>query len=448
MIRVRIGFVIAALAVGSSYGYAGQITVAVIESGTFGVTDADAESFWSGLTDAFASNLRFQVVERSQLETVIDELALTLSDLTSTETAVDVGRLVGSEYVVISSISLTGGVYVLSARMVNVNTGIAVASGLEKVSAADLSESTRNLAREIAAAIPTGGEVLGITRDGEVIVNIGSADGVLPGMKVIVYRSGEPIIDPDSGRELGKESIDVAELEVIEVQLYGANSKILKEYYPVREGDRVEADVEGFYTEAAIEEAKKKKEEKPFISLNAGYLVRLDDFENLGVSFTTSMHTLSSGIRLGYRYSMFEFSLGWLSIIPTRLDIDTLPSQGVYTYDGYDADLAYLGGVNVGIGFVPVQNEKFNPRMGIEVVENLAGVASFDLRYIVYDEDNNTYYDVAYEKEFTERTSIGGNIGIGYRFGSALNNEIVIGATYYFYGTKMWNFPVGFRRYL
>jgi hypothetical protein len=448
MIRLCMGLVVAVLAVGASYGYAGQITVAVIEPGTFGVTEADAESFWSGLTDAFASNLRFQVVERSQLETVIDELALTLSDLTSTETAVDVGRLVGSEYVVISSISLTGGIYVLSARMVNVNTGIAVASGLEKVSAAELSESTRNLAREIAAAIPTSGEVLGITRDGEVIIDIGSADGVLSGMKVMVYRLGEAIIDPDSGRELGKEFVDVAELEVTDVQLYGANSKILKEYYPVREGDRVEADVEGFYTDEAIKEAKKKKEEKPFISLNAGYLIRLDDFDNLGVNFTTSMDTVSSGIRLGYRYSLLEFSLGWLSIIPARLDIDTLPSQGIYTYDGYDTDLAYLGCVNLGVGFVPVQNEKFNPRLGIEVAENLAGVAGFNLRYLVYNEDDNTYYNVVYEKEFTERTSVGGTIGIGYRFGEALNNEIVVGVTYYFYGTKMWNFPVGFRRYL
>jgi hypothetical protein len=47
------------------------------------------------------------------------------------------------------------------------------------------------------------GKVARILSDREVVLNVGRKDGVSEGMRFVIYSTGDPIIDPDSGRSLG-----------------------------------------------------------------------------------------------------------------------------------------------------------------------------------------------------------------------------------------------------
>jgi hypothetical protein len=47
------------------------------------------------------------------------------------------------------------------------------------------------------------GKIARILSESEVVLNVGSTQGVRDGMEFVIYSTGDPIIDPDSGRTLG-----------------------------------------------------------------------------------------------------------------------------------------------------------------------------------------------------------------------------------------------------
>ena len=68
---------------------------------------------------------RFEVMERERMEEILKEQAFQLSDVCDTEVcAVEIGRLIGVEKMVIGSVGKLGRAYTLSVRMVDVETGI------------------------------------------------------------------------------------------------------------------------------------------------------------------------------------------------------------------------------------------------------------------------------------------------------------------------------------
>ncbi len=64
------------------------------------------------------------VVEKGQIAAVASEQRLNLSGLVDDETAVKVGNYVGARYVIVGSVNGMGDTYTLSARLVDVETGI------------------------------------------------------------------------------------------------------------------------------------------------------------------------------------------------------------------------------------------------------------------------------------------------------------------------------------
>jgi len=62
------------------------------------------------------------------------------------------------------------------------------------------------------------GNVAGILDDYTLVLNIGSENSVRPGMKFVIYEVGEPIIDPETKKELGKLELVKGFVEVINVQ--------------------------------------------------------------------------------------------------------------------------------------------------------------------------------------------------------------------------------------
>lgn len=64
------------------------------------------------------------VVEKGQIAAVASEQKLNLSGLVDDETAVKVGNYVGARYVIVGSVNGMGDTYTLSARLVDVETGI------------------------------------------------------------------------------------------------------------------------------------------------------------------------------------------------------------------------------------------------------------------------------------------------------------------------------------
>lgn len=80
------------------------------------------------LTGALQGSGRFQMVERKRLETALGELKLSLNDLFNSEKAAQLGKQVTAKGVVLGGITQKNDGYTISARVVDIETGVQVAT--------------------------------------------------------------------------------------------------------------------------------------------------------------------------------------------------------------------------------------------------------------------------------------------------------------------------------
>jgi hypothetical protein len=110
------------------------------------------------LTTALINSGSYRIIERQQLEKILEEQALGQSGALDSETAVVVGKIMSLDAVVVGSLSALTNVLEADARILNVETGEAIAATHARAASADdLRQIAESLAKEIshrAAAIP------------------------------------------------------------------------------------------------------------------------------------------------------------------------------------------------------------------------------------------------------------------------------------------------------
>jgi curli biogenesis system outer membrane secretion channel CsgG len=220
------------------------------------------------LVTALVESKKFMVIERTELEQVLNEQGLGQSGLVTPQSAAKVGQLLGAEMLVTGSVTefgekeskvggglgRLGGLNVgvskkkarvaVDVRLVNVNTGEIVAAksavgedastGLDNVGVNDidfhntdtwdntqLGKASREAIEQCVEYITEGmesvpwvGKIIKAGDDGSIIMKPGSKGGVKPGMVFKVYRPGEELIDPDTGLSLGSEETMIGEIQV------------------------------------------------------------------------------------------------------------------------------------------------------------------------------------------------------------------------------------------
>jgi curli biogenesis system outer membrane secretion channel CsgG len=228
----------------------------------------DATKLGDAAADKFTTELvnsgKFSVIERNRLDDILKEHNLTAQGAVTPQTAVELGKLLGVELMVMGSITEFGferyGAGITSrfhgtmyrytckidVRVVNVQTaeilyadaegsdhidvGVGISgyaagrdSDYGRVAGKTLEKATQKLVaglEEKAAGMSTYvgfGRVASVSGN-DIYINRGSSDGVSVGAHFTVVRFGEPIIDPDTGQELGKMESEVGVIEVVSVQ--------------------------------------------------------------------------------------------------------------------------------------------------------------------------------------------------------------------------------------
>ncbi len=89
--------------------------------------DGLSESQTATLTDVLRSEIskthKYTVLERSQMDQVLKEQGFQQSGCTDASCAVEIGKLLSVQYIVLGSIGLVGETYTINARVVDVATG-------------------------------------------------------------------------------------------------------------------------------------------------------------------------------------------------------------------------------------------------------------------------------------------------------------------------------------
>ncbi|MBF0559731.1 MAG: hypothetical protein HQL08_13235 [Nitrospirae bacterium] len=173
------------------------------------------------LIGSFVDQKRFLVIERAKLEQVLMEQKLAREKLTDVEHSIRVGRLIGSDSILATSIAETHKSIEIISRVINTETSEIM--DVKDVFAEDKSLSTvkdliEGLALKIAQSFPVVEGMVIKTEKKEIFADIGNTSKIRNNAGVIVYRKGKEIRHPVSGKSLGWDTIKLGEGYVEQVQ--------------------------------------------------------------------------------------------------------------------------------------------------------------------------------------------------------------------------------------
>lgn len=237
----------------------------------------DGKGVGDGMADMLTTELvksgKYRVIERSEIDRIMNEQHFGQSGAVTPESATKVGQLLGVEFAVIGAVTefgkkdgntdvglqgtgiglrQQGAVCGVDVRFVNTSTGeIISADNIRKEkSKTGLSLSTRDFqfnnrdgfdqsiigkaARECVEGVmklmekaetkaPWQAKIITV-EDGEIFINSGANDGLKNGNHFMVYKKGKALIDPDTGLSLGSVDSKIGEIEVTDSSIGGGKA--------------------------------------------------------------------------------------------------------------------------------------------------------------------------------------------------------------------------------
>ena len=136
-----------------------KIFLAVMElDNKGGLTDQECSLLSDNVRQELFSSGRYRVVDRKNMDQILNEQGFQLTGCTSQECAVQVGKLLGVEKMVVGSIGKLGQKFMLNLQMLNIETGEidSMASDECSCTVENLSEKIRVLARGVSAGSELG----------------------------------------------------------------------------------------------------------------------------------------------------------------------------------------------------------------------------------------------------------------------------------------------------
>jgi formylglycine-generating enzyme required for sulfatase activity/TolB-like protein len=191
-------------------------TVAVVaDFRASGVAQDVAQTVANTLRAELTRIRRFVVVQRGDMEAIARDLQSEVDHCTDQGCAVELGRMLNAEKVVVGRVARLLGRLVITAQIVDLGRNdIEFARTLD---CADEPEAVRNaaarVARDLSKQVPLVIEVLGIERDGHVL-DAGAADGLQRGQTLEMLRAH--VVRDVRGRPLLEEMRPAGRLKIVE----------------------------------------------------------------------------------------------------------------------------------------------------------------------------------------------------------------------------------------
>jgi hypothetical protein len=173
------------------------------------------------LIGGFVEQKRFSVIERTKLEQVLLEQKLTREKLTDPKYSIQVGRLMAADAVLATSFNETGNSVEFIARVINTETSEVMEVKdvySENKGAGSVKQLMNGLASKVAAGFPLVEGAVIKKDSGYIYTDLGSKLKVRKDAGIIVYRKGEEIRHPITGKSLGWDTRKLGEGRIEEIQ--------------------------------------------------------------------------------------------------------------------------------------------------------------------------------------------------------------------------------------
>jgi TolB-like protein len=198
-----------------------RLSVAVLPFESKGIGGALGQiDLLDKLVTGFVSTNRFKVIERAQLEKILEEQKLGMTGIIDASTAAQIGKGIGVDGVVCGSITQGGNAVTIDARLIDTETAaiiVAKDAYSSGTSLQNLSQMISDLAAKFKTDLPLlNGYVISV-QGTKVTVDLGYKNGLKKGMKCHIYREGAPIVHPVSGAVIGKMIDELCEVQVTDI---------------------------------------------------------------------------------------------------------------------------------------------------------------------------------------------------------------------------------------
>lgn len=211
------------------------------EKGGLSERDGLAIVLTTRLGELLNSSGRVQVVERALLESLLAELNLGSSELADPETALRLGKVLAAKLVGTGSLLYLSDSTLLNLRMIDTETTAIAQTVMQRITAqSDLERELYNLNRSILRNVmdkyPLQGFVVQADPK-EVMINLGSRQGVATGTAFDVIEAGEAVTY--KGRVLRGAAKTVARLETVRVEPDLCYARIVEKQRELARDDKV-----------------------------------------------------------------------------------------------------------------------------------------------------------------------------------------------------------------
>jgi uncharacterized protein (TIGR02145 family) len=156
-----------------------QEYVAVLEFDGSGMSKIEARNVTERFSYELSQTRKFNIIERQQLDLILNEQKTQLSGCVADECAVQIGELAGARYVIAGSVTKTFGLYGIAVRLIDVESGEIITHILESDEAdvqKFVSQRVRNAALRMAAE---GGSTNGQSGGSTVTVSSGEKGSIV-----------------------------------------------------------------------------------------------------------------------------------------------------------------------------------------------------------------------------------------------------------------------------
>lgn len=176
---------------------------------------------------------RFDVIERRLLEKVLQEQKFGVSGVVDESSASKLGKVLGAKIVITGTVLEFQNVLEVNARILEVeSSSIIAAESVKSTSgAARLEDLVVEMAQKIISDFPLEGYIAQ-REEKTVLLDLGQRAGIRKGMRFIAYKEGKVIKHPKTGEILDIETIEVGEIEIVEVNTKTARGTIVREMAP------------------------------------------------------------------------------------------------------------------------------------------------------------------------------------------------------------------------
>ncbi len=222
-----------------------KIALAVLDFEGKNVEQSKAEAVTDLLRTELFNTGSFRVIERQKIKQIVDEQRFQSTGLTDTDRAVEIGRMLNVQKIMIGTVTRLGSSYIINTRIVDVQSAMVVlAEAVERRGGEEeLPKAIAELATTISFKVGLEGAVIRVSPD-EIYMDLGEADGVKLGQPFTVIRSGEVITDLE-GRIIGNNQENIATVMITKVYDRFSIAAIEHKTMNIAKGDIVRPAVAG-----------------------------------------------------------------------------------------------------------------------------------------------------------------------------------------------------------